>query len=329
VLLIRLHAGWLLCVAMLLYTLPAMAQAAPPTPPACGLQVAGVKLKDHSLFYHAGFYYLISIRIVLPEPPNGRGEDALLVARSADRCTWEVLGTALTPGAAGTPDESYLWAPHVLRFGETWYLYYTGVNRNIAQSIMLATNPNPTQWDNWTRQPMLFQPNHAGMIYGGADTWSDARDPMVLPYQDRYLLYYTGVDTSGGIIGVADSPHPAGAWRDLGAVLREQPGVIPESPFVLAQAGYYYLVYHIAGTGVGRWHWAISPFGPWQAGGTLAHGWAHDFWRMEDGTWLVSYLVGNGTAIRVEPLNWIIGDPPAPLVGQRVLLPLVVRGTEE
>lgn len=94
---IRLGAVGLLCVAVLGYTLPTKAQAAPLTPPACGLQVAGVKLKDHSLFYHAGFYYLISIRIVLPEPPNGRGEDALLVARSADRCTWEVLGTALTP----------------------------------------------------------------------------------------------------------------------------------------------------------------------------------------------------------------------------------------
>lgn len=309
---------WLLVVCLLLAMPPAAhAQAADA---ACGLRVPGVKLKDHSLFSYAGAYYLLSIRIDLPEPPDGRGERSFVLARSSDLCTWQVLGDALT---AAAPDEAYLWAPHVLQFGETWHMYYTSVDSGIAQTIRLATASDPAALDGWTRQPMLFQPDHPSAVYPGAGAWSDARDPMVLPYAGRYLLYYTGRDTSGGIIGVADSRSPAGAWRDLGAVLRAEAGVVPESPFVLAHGDYYYLIYNASGANEQRWHWSISPFGPWQAGGTLAYGWAHDFWQSEEG-WLVSYVVGNGAAIRVERLGWVAGDPPAPQIGSRVLLPLVV-----
>lgn len=126
-------------------------------------------------------------------------------------------------------------------------MFYTGVNHAIAQSIMLATSTNPADPHSWVKHGVVFRPNHTGMVYGGADVWSDARDPMVIRHNNTYFLYYTGRDVTGGIVGVAMADSLMGPWRDLGAVLRTSAAVLPESPFVLAYDGVFYLYYNAAG----------------------------------------------------------------------------------
>lgn len=160
------------------------------------------KLKDHTLFAYQNTYYLVSIKIDLPAPDD-RSEYMFAYARTDDFCTWEHLETPLRFGNEDDADESYIWAPHVIQQEDTFYMFYTGVNRYIAQSIMLATSTTPDNPQSWTKQGVVFQPHHDSMVYAGAHTWSDARDPMVLAHNNRYFLYYTGQDTSGGIIGVA------------------------------------------------------------------------------------------------------------------------------
>ncbi|NJK78822.1 MAG: family 43 glycosylhydrolase [Chloroflexaceae bacterium] len=202
-----------------------------------------VKLKDHSLFFFDGWYYLVAIRIDLPAVDD-RGELTFAYARTRDFCTWEELAAPLRHGAPGDADESYIWAPHVVLVGETFYMYYTGVNRNIAQSIMLATSTNPADPQSWTKQGVVFRPQHPDAVYPGPTHWADCRDPMVLAYNGRYYLYYTGVNRHGPIIGVAVADAPAGPWRDLGAVYQSAAGAVPESPYVIEQAGVYYLFYN-------------------------------------------------------------------------------------
>ncbi|NJO83844.1 MAG: family 43 glycosylhydrolase [Blastochloris sp.] len=271
-----------------------------------------------------GWYYLVAIRIDLPAVDD-RGELTFAYARTRDFCTWEELAAPLRHGAPGDADESYIWAPHVVLVGETFYMYYTGVNRNIAQSIMLATSTNPADPQSWTKQGVVFRPQHPDAVYPGPTHWADCRDPMVLAYNGRYYLYYTGVNRHGPIIGVAVADAPTGPWRDLGAVYQSAAGAVPESPYVIEQAGVYYLFYNEGGTaGSGpQWRWSVSPFGPWQPAVRVGVGWAHDFYQ-HDGAWLVAYLVGNGAAIYAEPLRWHTSpDPAAPRIGERVYLPLV------
>jgi hypothetical protein len=292
----------------------------------CPFALPNYRLKDHTLFRYRDYFYLAAIRIEHSNS-DGRGEYDFAYARTRDFCTWEDLGAILGPGAAGDADEAYIWAPHVVEEGGVFYLFYTGVNRNIAQSIMLATSTNPAEPGSWQKQGVVFRPDHEGMIYGGPDVWSDARDPMVLRYANRYYLFYTGRDVSGGIVGVATMDSLEGAWRDLGAVFQTSALVMPESPFVLHAGTYFYLYYNASGAERSgeAWRWAPSPFGPWQPGGAEAPGWAHDF-LVDDGEWWASYILGDGAAIGVTRLRWLAeAQPPRPAIGWRQWLPATIH----
>lgn len=291
--------------------------------------VPQTKLKDHTFFEFEGHFYFVAISIELPAQDE-RGEYTFAYARTVDFCTWENLGFILGPGAEGSPDESYIWAPHVIQEGSTFYMFYTGVNRNIAQSMMLATTTNPADPQSWQKQGMVFQPNHEGMLYAGTEAWSDCRDPMILKHDGQYYLYYTGADESGGIVGVAKAAALEGPWEDLGPVFESHTNSMVESPFVVSQDRYFYLFYnHVPHNSYGgpQWRWASSPFGPWHDPLKLPIGWAHDFAQSESGEWYVSYLFGNGKGVKVLPLGWNASTPPSPLVGSRLFIPYLVNSS--
>ncbi len=326
---LKLLACTLLCLTLSLGT-PACAttsyeapdSSAMPYAEACftPLMLENTRLKDHTLFFYDDFYYVVSNHLPLPEDDQTK-EKQFVYVRTRDFCTWEDLGTIIGRGPEGAPDEGGVWAPHVIREGDTFYMFYTAFNRHIAQSIMLATSTNPADPQSWVKHGVVFRPHHESVIYHGPDSWSDGRDPMVMRYNDHYLLYYTGQDQHGGIIGVAMADDLMATWHDLGAVFR-LPNNMPESPFVIHQDGYFYLFYNASHVGQ-YWHWAPSPFGPWQSAVFEPRGWAYDFY-FDGSQWLASYLVDHGQAIQMQPVRWQTHTSPAtPLIHNRVYLPLL------
>jgi hypothetical protein len=294
------------------------------------------KLKDHALFRYDGYYYVVAIQV--PTRPDQQEGKAFAYARTRDFCNWEDLGPVLGVGTEGSPDEWQIWAPHIVSFGATWYMYYTGANRNVAQTIMLATSTNPADPASWTRRGPVFTPTHRDAYYPGAHTWSDARDPMVLYdwAMNQYVMYYTGVAQQGcannlpvcGIVGAATAAHIGGPWKDIGPVLRlETPGV-PESPYVVSPGlgGAYYLFFNHAVVGGGGQQLVVSgsALGPWSAPERFLPGWASDFFQASGG-WLMSYL-GN-YEVGVTPLVWDTRTSPArprPAFERRFYLPTML-----
>jgi predicted GH43/DUF377 family glycosyl hydrolase len=292
-----------------------------------GWQPTKFYLKDHSIFLHKGIYYLISIRFT-----QWGVEREFAYARSTDLCNWEDLGPLFGPGErqAGIWDSQGIWSPFVLAEQGVYYLYYTGVAEGITQSIMLATTTDPADPQAWQPQGMIFQPEHANMIWPGWGMWSDARDPMIIKLQSRYYLYYTGLDTRGGIVGVATAASLRGPWQDLGATLTI-PGTIPESPTVATYGGRYYLFYN--GTdGVGpEVRVSASPLGPWSAPHPISPGFAHEVWTNRDGKWMTSYVIDY--AIGIKPIYWAaVASLPVPVIlaeASPVFLPMVVTGRNQ
>jgi beta-xylosidase len=288
---------------------------------------SNTQLKDHTIFKYRDYYYLASIEIHLPTL-NDRGEYDFAYARTRDFCNWEDLGNILGEGKPHNGDEQYVWAPYVFEENGVYYLFYTGVNEKIAQSIMLATTTTPDDPTSWQKHGVIFRPNHPNMVYAGSDRWSDARDPMVLKHNEIYYLYYSGLDTTGGIVGVASSSNLLGNWKDWGAVILTHPKTIPESPYVFEDAGVYHMFYNEAGGKGPVWRWSVSPLGPWQKEVDVLIGWAHDLYFDKDiQQWFISYVLGNGEAIRVVSLNWAEGNypPRVPLIGSRVFLPNLLK----
>jgi hypothetical protein len=305
----------------------------PTTDPPCekpGWFPENLQLKDHSVFWYDGYYYIVSIS--LPD------ETSFAYGRSSDLCNWEQLPFILTERIPGTWDEKLIWAPSVYTENGIYYLYYTGVTQSYTQSIMLATSDNPADPASWQVQGMIFQPNHAGTTWQ-AGKWANCRDPSVIKANGQYFLSYSASDQDGGIIGMATSDSPAGPWEDTGAILPPIPGNVPESPTIyyhipdvdkegnmVQSSAYFYLFYHLSGQPE-SYRIGASLTGPWGDPYTLVPGWAHEVWDGQDGLTYTSYLTNY--TITISQLTWnTYYDPPHPFIGaefHRYLLPLVTK----
>lgn len=296
----------------------------PYTPPPCeqpGWFPADFGLKDHTVFWYDGLYYIASIYL----GSNGY-EEQFAYAASPDLCQWQDLGGALTVRPPHAWDQFRIWAPYVANEDGVYYMFYTGVNQYFAQSIMLAITTNPADPASWERQGLAFLPSHAGSVWHGFRHWSDCRDPTVIQVDGVYYLYYTGLDVDGGIVGVATAPALAGPWTDLGAVAT-QPDAMLESPAVVAYGGLFYLFYHQTGDGgpVEVYRHGPTPTGPWSEPLPFYPGWAHEIWTGQGGAWYASFLTDY--AISIRPLTWDDAyAPPRPVINgplHRVFLPRV------
>jgi len=292
---------------------PAKLRAETGTTPPCknpGWFPTDFGLKDHHIFWHDSYYYLISI-YVPPDDNSPFVHDRFAYARSKDLCEWKQLPFVLPKRIHGKWDEQAIWAPFVYYENGIYYLYYTGVTEDETQSILLATSNDPSDPSSWQPQEMVFQPDHLGMVWeeGG---WADCRDPAVVKIEDIYYLFYTGRDTEGAIIGLATAANPAGFWEDQGRILDPEINVMLESPTLVRFGNFFYLYYNLSRVGE---HYRIgeSPTGPWGEPIPFQPGWAHEIWQDPRGNWFTSYLTDYTEMIR--PLIWdTFKHPPNPIV---------------
>jgi len=281
-----------------LYPIPTSAAASPQTswkPPCAqpGWFPEHVGLKDHTVFWFDGYYYLASI--YLPSQSH-----RFAYARSRDLCNWDELDPILTEVELPEWDGMDIWAPFVIERDNLYYMFYTGVTWNMTQRIMLAISTNPAQPSSWFSMGAVFRPEHLGMkwIPGG---WADCRDASILEKDGVFYMYYTGSDLEGGILGVATSSSLLGPWSDQGAVIGPLKGEMMESPIVVFLDRVFYLFYNHTRRSE-YYRVAESPVGPWSDPTPLEPGWAHEVWQARHGEWYTSYLTGY--TVTIAPLAW-------------------------
>ena len=188
---------------------------------------------------------------------------------SHDLRSLEYVGPALFKNESGW-DSHGLWAPHVIKNGNTYYMFYTGIDGPggdplTKQRIGLATS---TDLVIWTRLPLNNCPGTTGdgCIYECNEcwtTWGDepgsynqqCRDPFVTwdPAGGRWVMFVTAKsDSQYGVVTVAYS-HNLIDWAGAGfieatgrlesGVLGQTTGGQAENPFVLSRDGVHYLFF--------------------------------------------------------------------------------------
>lgn len=170
-------------------------------------------------------------------------------ASSEDLVTWEhhppimAVDHLSENGVSGGHYLTQVWAPHVMRRGDRWYMFFTGVDRQYGrprfqndpgdttvaplwecpQRIFLVEMntardiTNPANWEGyryitngltsgtpWEDYPGLSGPT----VWDPSVHWSaNCRDPFVLEHDGYWYLYTTSQDTlwhsAGGHIGVS------------------------------------------------------------------------------------------------------------------------------
>ncbi len=178
-------------------------------------------------------------------------------------------GVALRPNPNGWDSHS-LWAPHVIKSGETYFLFYTGTdgpagNPATRQRTGLATS---TDLMNWTRSPGNNCPGTSGngCVYECDECWTtwggspgsynqQCRDPFVIrdSINRRWVMFATAKSLNQyGVVTVAYSTNLRD-WIGAGfidATRRLETGVggqttggQAENPFVMSHNGVHYLLF--------------------------------------------------------------------------------------
>lgn len=156
----------------------------------------------------------------------------------ADSLTGKWIKKPYAMTARNDLDEVVLWAPYIIKQGETYYMYYCGGDPDHRRyQINLATSRDLYEWSRYSANP-LFTDGY------------DGRDPFV--YHDeinnRWIMYYTAtVKPEGGyhIVAARISQDLVHWSSDRYIVYKDDEigtwGGNTESPMVIKRGDWYYL----------------------------------------------------------------------------------------
>lgn len=114
---------------------------------------------------------------------------AIGLARSSDGFQWrKEPRPVVEPGPRGSWDERGAADPYVIRQGDWFYLYYTGMDRAQRQRLGLARSRDGVDWQKSLDNPLLDIGGHEAWDEGGLGepaVWKSAQDGW-------YWMLYTG-----------------------------------------------------------------------------------------------------------------------------------------
>lgn len=192
-----------------------------------------IQLKDFAMVYDVernpstskweGLYHVYYIR----QTSNGLGR-VLAHQWSPDLVTWTGPDvTEFVAGAGGgTWDQAEVWAPTLIRRGNLWYMFYTGVDGSGNQSIGYATRASLRPGTaGWTRRslPSVVQAQVPWMAPSVPTFPAQLRDPFVLDDPDfpgKALMLFVarngpGLPT-GNSVGVLRDDGALSSWTSVG-----------------------------------------------------------------------------------------------------------------
>lgn len=201
-----------------------------------------------------GFYYAYTTQSPWPTLEN------VPVLRSKDLVHWKHVGDALPELPKWVTTD--VWAPHVIRIGDTYNLYISARQYGSAGfAIGVATSSSPTGPFEGRPQPLLRGPRFTTI------------DPFVMTTKGDNLIYWGSNSAplrvqrlTGDGLDVVGEPKPV-----LYASDREYEGLL-EGAWVVERDGYYYLMYSGDACCEPDPHYAVlvarsrSPFGPFRRG---------------------------------------------------------------
>lgn len=292
----------------------------------------GISLSDHSFFEKDGLLHLFYNRGFVGYDWPERSVELIGHAVTENLTDWKILPPAVSV-TAGQQDSFSVWSPCVLEKDGQYYMFYTGVNRNIAQATCLAVSDDLIRWNKVKENPVYRPGDWAPW---GEDRWSDCRDCFILKEGSRYYQYfcttaYTDGEHTRNAVGIASSADLI-HWQDECRFLPKGCAHMPESPFVIRRGARFYLFYTNCGQGT-CYAVADNPLGPWEERGLLIGDPQHtgDLAHVPScsevfcfcGRWYISFatrLPGNEQYLELMEFFW--NEDGTVSVGEKVVRPV-------
>jgi len=219
------------------------------------LAPADIRPKDFAFVKSDGVYHLFYIRHndLLP---SWADENDFGHAVSTDLYHWTQLAPVmgLVPGSW---DNLHVWAPHIVRQGDLWWMFYTGVTETPGayvdtQRIGVAVSRDLMSWTRARDGPVWTTAGAPWAWWTTSQGGMACRDAFVMrdpAAPEQWLMFYTAApatDTLSGVVGVARNPSgDLVTWQD------EKPlwityktssfSSVVESPHLLGHDGHWFL----------------------------------------------------------------------------------------
>jgi len=260
---------------------------------------------DHAVVEQDGLYHLFYLR----------GNPAVNIghATTTDFIRWNMEEPILSPGSW----DQRLWAPSLYKNGETWFLYYTGVNGFGAQQSGAAISTDLASWFKWPEP--IYHPDPSWAIWDSA-AFSHGRDPHVIEYNGTYYMFLTAKHVwNKGAVACATSQDLLN-WTDAGYIYLHDSWHVLESVFIQQRNGLFHM-YFTEEAVYGTSHMS-SPtlFGGWNIINrrVIDQGHAPQITPTAQGEMFSRHSVHNDAhgnyryVIRFDPLVWINDIPAVP-----------------
>ncbi len=294
-----------------------------------GFRPVSGRVADFCVVEHEGRYHFFYIERRLQEgTPFYPGNEIYFGhASTANLFDWEVHD----PVMLVRPDsweEAHVWAPFILRRGDAFIMFYTGVNRYISQDIGLAFSPDLFEWERWDRNP-ISPCRGRQWAFWREDGISSCRDPHAFEHDGRVWMTYTANTREGASCIALAGTSDLVSWDDYGPILvGPSEGYEPrlegghpqgslESSNLHHRNGRWYLHVNAAvrGTGIRNWVFESDRMDRFD----FASG--REFWRDGGGIEFVkeqgsrSLLAGfGGCVIRFGEVDWANERPTASFI---------------
>lgn len=138
--------------------------------------------------------------------------DYIAHAISRDCINWKRVKNAIWVGDPGEWDDDMLWTMNIVKSGDVYEMYYTGLNQKehgLYQKIGKAVSTDLMNWTKVAEPPFPIEPE--GPFYetrhDNNRQWVSFRDPFIFDHDDkRYILMCarsnSGVMSRRGLVGI-------------------------------------------------------------------------------------------------------------------------------
>ncbi len=229
----------------------------------------GCTLIDHTFIQKDGALHIFYNRGYIGFDWAEKPHDTFGHAWTDDLVNWHYG----QPAVSATDDyyqQNQIWAPAVLKHSDLYYMFYTGVNRYIAQSTCGAVSEDLYTWKQMDNNP-IYTPGK--WCPWDTEHWSNCRDVFVLSDDDGtfYMYFCTERYTDDGKTEPANGilqSYDLINWEEVCTFKMPSCNHMAESPFVIKKDGIYYFFYTACGIGT-CYAVSDSPVGGWQEKGVL------------------------------------------------------------
>lgn len=228
----------------------------------------GCTLVDHSFIETDGILHVFYNRGYIGFDWSEKPHDTFGHAWTNDLVNWS-YGQPAIAATADYYQQNQIWSPSVLQHEDGYHMFYTGVNRHIAQSTCEAVSKDLYTWQQVENNPIYTPGEWCPWDTGH---WSNCRDVFVFRDDKTFYMYFcTERYTEGGKTEPANGilrSTDLTVWDEVGTFRMPSCDHMAESPFVVKKDGLFYFFYTACGIGT-CYATSNTPIGPWQEKGVL------------------------------------------------------------